>query len=497
MMISAVNVLLPTILLTVFALLSIPVFRFIRGKPRFSTVLSVLWLATIFVCVGISVADLSLRYFGQQQAFLTVALAGSNVPVSSSFLVDAVSVYMSQIIVIVSIVLCLFAVFHLGSEERLNPRYYALLLIVVGSVLGAVFSGDLLTLFIFWEASAVGSCFLIAYRRNRVSSGATLKYLVMIIIASSFIIYGLSLVYALTGSLNFWTVKAALAGLENKGLLVVAAVFLASGYAIESAIVPFHMWLPDAYTAAPASSSAFLSAVVDQASYYVLLRVLVYILTPTTALNWTLMLGVLSALTMVVGNLLALSQRNIKRLIANVCIADVGYNLIAITSFTPLGLAGNLYFFLTGGITTALAFMVVGVFNSLGVNSLEDLSGYGRKMPFTSFALFISAFSFSGIPPFAGFIAKFTVFTAAIEGGMAWLAVIGVVMSALQTAYFLRLINHMYAKPSQDTERIKEPRKQLVPIYILLAAIFVLGLYPSIVFNQLGPAVEQIKLLMP
>jgi len=496
-MISALNVLLPTILLTVFALLSIPVFRFIRGKPRFSTALSVLWLVAIFVSVGVSVADLSLRYFGQQQAFLTVALADSTVPVSSSFLVDAVSIYMSQIIVVVSLVLCLFAVFHLGSEERLNARYYALLLIVVGSVLGAVFSGDLLTLFIFWEASAVGSCFLIAYRRNRASSGATLKYLVMIIIASSFIVYGLSLVYALTGSLNFWTVKAALAGLENKGLLAVAAIFLASGYAIESAIVPFHMWLPDAYTAAPASSASFLSAVVDQASYYVLLRVLIYILTPTSTLNWTLMLGVLSALTMVVGNLLALTQRNIKRLIANVCIADVGYNLIAITSFTPLGLAGNLYFFLVGGITTALAFMVVGVFNSFGINSLQDLSGCGRKMPFTGFALLISAFSFSGIPPFAGFIAKFTVFTAAIEGGMAWLAVIGVIMSAVQTAYFLRLINYMYAKSPQDAKRMKEPRKQLVPIYILLAAIFVLGLYPSLVFNQLGPAVEQLKLLMP
>jgi NADH-quinone oxidoreductase subunit N len=209
------------------------------------------------------------------------------------------------------------------------------------------------------------------------------------------------------------------------------------------------------------------------------------------------MLGVLSALTMVVGNLLALTQRNIKRLIANVCIADVGYNLIAITSFTPLGLAGNLYFFLVGGITTALAFMVVGVFNSFGINSLQDLSGYGKKMPFTGFALLISAFSFSGIPPFAGFIAKFTVFTAAIEGGMAWLAVIGVIMSAVQTAYFLRLINYMYAKSPQDAKITKEPRKQLVPIYILLAAIFVLGLYPSLVFNQLGPAVEQLKLLMP
>jgi NADH-quinone oxidoreductase subunit N len=168
----------------------------------------------------------------------------------------------------------------------------------------------------------------------------------MIIIASAFIIYGLSVIYALTGTLNFWAVKHALTALADKRLLEIAFVFIAAGYSIEAAIVPFHMWLPDAYTAAPAPSSAFLSALVDQGSYYVLLRVLIYILTPPTVLPWTLLFAVLSALTMVVGNLLALTERDVKRLFAYICIADVGYNLVAITSVTPLGIMGNLYFFL-------------------------------------------------------------------------------------------------------------------------------------------------------
>jgi len=198
---------------------------------------------------------------------------------------------------------------------------------------------------------------------------------------------------------------------------------------------------------------------------------------------------------MIIGNLLALSQKNVKRLIANVCIADVGYNLVAITSVTPLGIMGNLYFFLIGGITTALCFMTIGILNDVGFETLKDFSGIGRKMPLTSLALVLGAFSFAGVPPLAGFIAKFLVFTAAIEAGLSWLAVIGVLTSIVQTAYLLRLINYMYAKTSQEENRIQEPKKLLVPIFILVAAIVVLGVYPTIVLNLIEPVIQQLPFM--
>ena len=193
-------------------------------------------------------------------------------------------------------------------------------------------------------------------------------------------------------------------------MLIIAFVFIAAGYAIEAAIVPFHFWLPDAYQAAPAPSSAFLSALVDQGSYYILIRILLYIVIPTgptAALDWTFMLAILAALTMIVGNVFALIQNDVKRLIAYICVADVGYNLIAITSYTSLGLIGNLYFFLIGGITTALAFMAVGIINKHGFKTLDDISGIGKKMPLASLALVIAGLSFIGVPPFGGFIAKY------------------------------------------------------------------------------------------
>jgi formate hydrogenlyase subunit 3/multisubunit Na+/H+ antiporter MnhD subunit len=380
-MIEVFDVVLPIVSLVVFALLTVPVFKFIR-KSKYSTALTVVWFAVVFAVAGGAVANLALNYYSlpSPQPFLNMTLTDSSDTLSSAFMIDAISIYMAVIFVGVGAVVFLYTVFYVDSSKKLSERYYAVMLILTAALIGAVFSGDLLTLFIFWEAAAAGSSFLMVYRKTPRSLNSTLKYLVMIIIASAFVVFGLSIVYGLTGTLNFWAVKQALVTLADKHLLVLAFIFIVTGYAIEAAVVPFHFWLPDAYTAAPSSSSAFLSALIDQGSYYVLIRVLIFILTPPT-LEWTFMLAIMSALTMIVGNFFALIQDNVKRLIANVCVADVGYNLIGITSVTSIGLMGNLYFFLIGGITTALSFMAVGLINKYGFKTLEDFSGLGRKMP--------------------------------------------------------------------------------------------------------------------
>ncbi|HTY74968.1 MAG TPA: NADH-quinone oxidoreductase subunit N [Candidatus Nanoarchaeia archaeon] len=494
-MISVYDVAYPIIALVAFALLTIPVFRFIR-KTSHKTVLTLVWFALVFAVAFAAVANLANQYYQipLSQSFVNITL--SNTPaspaVSSSFMIDGISIYMSIIAVVVSAVVMLYCVFYINPAERPSERYFALMLLMTAAIIGAVCAGDLLTLFIFWEIAASGSCFLMLYKKNRMSLNASLKYIIMVVIASAFIVFGLSLIYGITGTLNFWAVKAALLALNDKTLLIIALIFMSAGYAIEAAIVPFHFWLPDAYNAAPASSSAFLSALVDQGSYYVLIRVLIFILTPTGALDWRLMLAFMAAFTMIVGNMFALIQGNVKMLIGNICVADVGYNLVAITSVTALGLQGNLYFFLIGGLTTALAFMAVGVINHFGFKTLDDFAGVGRKIPLASFALLIAAFSFAGVPPLGGFIAKYLVFTAAIESNFTWLAVIGVLMSVVQTAYLFRLVNVMYAKKPKDETRIKEPVKLLVPIFILVGALVILGLFPSIVLDPMQRAVEQL-----
>jgi len=498
-LIGLLDVLLPTVILTVSAMLTLPILTVIRRRNSHHRALAVLWIVVPFSAAALWIIHLSLEYYGSMgsQPFVFVSFApGEEAHLSSSFLVDAVSIYMVIVYLLMGFASCLYGILYIGFEEKPSERYFALTFMVVGSVMAATLSGDLLTLFIFWEASAAGSCFLIAYRKRADSIEASIKYLVMIVIASGFIVYGLSIIYGLVGSLNFWVVRDALITAPDKRLLLAAFLFVAAGYAIETAVVPFHMWLPDAYTAAPPSSAAFLSAIVDQASYYVFMRVLVYILTPPEVLNWPVALAVFSALTMTVGNLFALAQRDVRRMVAYVCVADIGYNLVAITSVKPLGVMGNLFFFFVGGMTTALAFMAVGIVNRLGLKTLEDFAGVGRKFPLTSIALVVAALSFSGVPPFAGFIAKYLVFTAAIEAGMAWLAVVGVLNSVLQSAYLLRLIHYMYARPAGRRVRGGEPRNLLIPVYIMVVAIIVLGMYPAFALDLINPAALQLSLLL-
>ncbi len=492
-MVDIFDVVFPIVGLVAFAILTIPVFKVIR-KTKHHTALALTWFLTAFLVSGAGVANLALQYYSLESPlpFLSITFSDTSLAdFASGFMIDGISVYMAIMFIAVSAAILVYSIFYVDSSKRPSERYFAIMLVLTAALMGAVFAGDLLTLFIFWEAAAAGSSFLMIYKKDPVALNSTLKYLIMIIIASAFIIFGLSIVYGLTGSLNFWAVREALMALADKNLLIIAFILIASGYAIEAAIVPFHFWLPDAYVASPSSSAAFLSALIDQGSYYVLIRVLVFILTPPSVLNWTFMLAVMAALTMIVGNLFALIQDNVKRLIANICVADVGYNLVGITSVTALGLTGNLYFFLIGGITTAVSFMVVGVASRHGLRTLEDFSGLGKKMPFLSLALVIAGLSFAGVPPLGGFMAKYLVFTAAIQADMSWLAVIGVLTSVLQVAYLLRLVNYMYAKDPKDNIVIKEPKSMLIPIFILVTAIIILGVYPQIVFNLIDPVVNQ------
>jgi len=501
-MIDIIDVILPIFTLIVAAILTIPVFKIVC-KSKYRNAAVIFWFLLVFAVAGVSVANLTFTYFNASNPpVLNLTIYGlEETAFQSSFLVDALSIYMAIIIVAVSIVIMLYSVFFVNSANRLSGRYFAVMLMLTAALLGAVFAGDLLTLFIFWEIATVAAAFLMMFRKNAFSINAAMKYLIMVIIASAFVLFGLSIVFGITGSLNYMAVSAAVSTVSsnNLPLLIVAFVFIIAGYAIEAAIVPFHFWLPDAYTAAPAPSAAYLSALVDQGSYYILIRILLYIILPPGQgpIDWTIMLSIMAALTMILGNLFALVQNNIKRLIAYICVADVGYNLIAITCVTALGLTGNLYFFLIGGLTTALAFMAIGILNSHGFKTLTDVAGIGRKMPLVCIALVIAGLSLAGVPPFGGFMAKYLVFTAAIQANYSWLAVIGILTSILQTAYIFRLIHIMFGKKTKNNNPItfNMNKKIFIPIFIMIAAIFILGLFPDIVLQLIQPVINQLTFL--
>lgn len=211
-MIELLDVALPVVSLIVFALLTIPTLKAIR-KSTHKTALTLLWFAIVFIFTFGAVANLAIKYYAlpATEHFVTINLSGSPLEsLSSALLIDSISIFMAIIFVALSAVVMLYSVLYINPAERPSERYYAIMLMLTAALIGAVFSGDLLTLFIFWEAAAAGSTFLMLYRQNRRSLNATLKYIVMIVIASAFIVFGLSLVYGITGTLNFIAVKDAL-----------------------------------------------------------------------------------------------------------------------------------------------------------------------------------------------------------------------------------------------------------------------------------------------
>ncbi|MEJ2271586.1 MAG: proton-conducting transporter membrane subunit, partial [Candidatus Bathyarchaeota archaeon] len=227
-----IDILWPTIVFTVCSLLTVPLVRLIKRTKKDPQNFIVAWILLSFSIAAIGVYRIASEYFTQSQPVLQISAVDTILaPISTTFLVDTVSVYMVSAYIVVGTITCLYSVLHVNSKESLSERYYALLLIVTGTVIAATFSGDLLTLFIFWESTAAGACFIVAYKKTRESLESALKYLIMVIIASGFTIFGLSLLYSLTGSLNFWTVKEVLLTTSNPQLLLVAFAFIIAGYA--------------------------------------------------------------------------------------------------------------------------------------------------------------------------------------------------------------------------------------------------------------------------
>ena len=211
-MVQILDVILPIFTLVIAALLTIPVFKIIRKHQNHKTAYTLGWFLIVFLIAGATVANLALTYYSTANPLpLNLALDGSvSSAVSSSFLIDAISIYMAIIIIGISAVVLVYSVFFVDSNERPSDRYFAIMLILTAALLGAVLSGDLLTFFIFWEAATASAAFLMMYRKNAFSLNATLKFLVMVIIASAFVLFGMSIIYGLTGSLNYTAVREAL-----------------------------------------------------------------------------------------------------------------------------------------------------------------------------------------------------------------------------------------------------------------------------------------------
>jgi len=375
--------------------------------------------------------------------------------------------------------------------------YPMILFTVVGMMLMA--SGtDLMTIFLGLEVMSVSLYVLAGFNRDNLKSNeAGLKYFLLGAFSTGFLLYGMALIYGATGTTQIAKIAVAVGqiSLPSSNIMLVAGMFLMlTGFAFKIAAAPFHMWTPDVYEGAPTPMTAFMSAGPKAAGFAAALRIFLVAL-PTLQVEWSQVLWILAVLTMTIGNITALRQDNIKRMLAYSSIAHAGYALVGFTAGNGTGTAGILFYMLSYAFMNIGAFAIIILIAKKGETNgnVQDFAGLGAKHPLLAAAMSIFLFSLAGMPPTAGFIGKFYLFSGAIQNGYIWLAIIGVLNSAASVYYYLRVMVFMYMKDSTeefDWMQVTAPMALCVAISVIGSLIP--GIVPSLILQFAQQAVKLI-----
>ncbi|OQC42041.1 MAG: NADH-quinone oxidoreductase subunit N [Acidobacteria bacterium ADurb.Bin051] len=417
-------------------------------------------------------------------ALVAGRFTGGQVVLAGSFVLDRFALFWKALVLLATAFAVVVSV-RFVAEGRYRPgEYYALLLLAGTGMLLMASGHNLLVLWISLELMALSSYVLAGYfREERRSQEAALKYFVLGAVSSGILLYGISLVYGSLGTLRLDEMAAAAAapGAAASRLLAIGWILLLSGLLFKVAAVPFHVWTPDVYTGAPTPVTAFLAAGSKAISFALLARIFVQGL-PALAGEWQLLLAVVSAVTMVWGNLAALTQRNVKRMLAYSSIAHAGYILLGLLAINRVGSWALLFYLLSYLFVTFGVFAVVIVLErrEYAGETYEDYAGLARRAPFLAACLLVFLLALTGIPPTGGFVGKLYLFGAAVQAGWGWLAVIGVLMSALSLYYYFRLVVWMYQREATDATPVPLAARSLVGVIAVCAVMtLVLGILPG------------------
>ncbi|NPV85340.1 MAG: NADH-quinone oxidoreductase subunit N [Anaerolineae bacterium] len=406
-----------------------------------------------------------------------------------SVVVDGFSVFLSVLFLVSALAGIALAHDYLQRLGLERGEYYPLLLISTSGMMLMTYAYDLIEVFLALELLSIPLYILAGFSRlNLESEEASLKYFLLGAFSSGFVLYGVGLVFAATGYTDFPGIaKAAQNGSLNPTLFLIGAGLVLTGFGFKSALVPFHMWSPDVYQGAPSPVTAFMSVGAKAAGFAALLRVFVVVF-PGMSVNLTPLLWALAALTMFVGNIVALVQSNIKRLLAYSSIAHSGYLLMA---FVPYGnasvrsdaIAGMLFYLAAYCLTTFGAWAVVIALEKAEGKGLEleDYAGLGHRYPFLAATMTIFLLSFTGVPLTLGFWGKFYLFSTAVEGGFWQLALIGLLTSLISAYYYLRVVVIMYMRPG--TPQVQRNFWPLLTSGVGALAVVILGIAPGVLLN--------------
>jgi NADH-quinone oxidoreductase subunit N len=456
--------LLPSLILTVTGILVLFWDLWMKDEER--SLLA--WLGLTGLALT---AVVSLTLWGRNESAFNGTLA-----------LDSYTLFFNLIFCLTAGMTLLMSVHYLDLVGIRPGEYYALILFAtVGMVLMAA-ATDLIVIFLALETMSIAVYVLAGIWRQRVQSNeAALKYFLLGAFASGFFLYGVALVYGATGSVQLGKIAAHVSANGSSSLLLIGVALLIVGFGFKVAAAPFHVWTPDVYEGAPTTITAFMAVGVKAAAFAAFARVFLHTLGSIHA-EWQGILWILAALTMTVGNVTALVQNNIKRMLAYSSIAHAGYLLVAMVAGKDLGGGALMYYLVAYGLMNLGAFGVVLAVGRKGEPNEEfsDYAGLGFRYPALGMAMTIFMLSLTGVPPLVGFTGKFYIFSAAVKAGYIWLAVIGVLNSVVSAYYYIRVVVNMYMYEGEKTIDLLSGRPALATA-IVLAAIgtVVMGVFPS------------------
>jgi NADH-quinone oxidoreductase subunit N len=397
-------------------------------------------------------------------------------------LLDRYALFFDLVIGYAAALVIMLSMDYLGRTGGESGEYYSLVLFATAGMMLMASAGDLIVVFLSLELMSLSLYVLAGLFKTRLSSGeASMKYFLLGAFASSFLLYGIALLYGATGSTSLDRIAASAAARDGDPLLLMGLGLLLVGFGFKISSVPFHMWAPDVYEGAPTTITALIATGSKAAAFAALIRVLVVSLRSLQP-DWTALLWAVAALTMTIGNVVALAQSNFKRMLAYSSIAHVGYMLMGLVAGGAPGAGGVLFYLLAYTFTTIGAFGVIGLCARAGEEAVDvgDYAGLARRHPVLAATLTLFLLSLIGIPPLAGFVAKFYLFGSAVRAGYIWLTVIAVLNSAIAAYYYLRVIVYMYMRePEGEPTAVAPSFAGGLALAIALVGIVLLGVIPS------------------
>lgn len=433
-------------------------------------------LLTTFAAVGLIVPfAFAISLWGENDSTFNGMLA-----------VDNFALFFKYIFLGVSALVIMSCSEYVSAKlERFHGEFLALILLSALGLMLMAATRELISIYVALELSSMSLYALTAFLKDKKSTESGVKYLLLGAIASAVLLYGMVLIYGLTGTTHLEGIKDSLvaSGLREPALML-AMVMIGCGFAFKIAAVPFHMWAPDVYEGAPTPVTAYLSVASKAAGFAVILRVFFTAFGSPEWLyeDWSLLWGVLAVVTMSVGNVIALQQTNIKRLLAYSGIAQAGYLMVGIAAATSAGQSGIMFFLAVYALANLGAFIaIIAITNKVGSDEISEFSGMIKRAPVLALVLSLCLISLTGIPPAAGFIGKLVVFKSAMDEGMLWLVVFGVVNSVIAAFYYFKVIKVMFLGAPKSMEAVPAGNGLRLALVISTIGVFVLGIYPYVV----------------